>query len=88
MEGRQHRARRESATSTLPGNFPHWKSVPLAATGDVWLELMRNVQRSGGGRRGLPGRGQPGIEIPRGAGGGTGPDTGRVIDLEVPICSN
>ena len=32
--------------------------------------------------------GAAGIEIPRGAGGGTGPDTGRVIDLEVPICSN
>lgn len=34
------------------------------------------------------GRGQLGIEIPRGAGRGAGPDAGRVIDLEVPICSN
>ena len=46
------------------------------------------MQPDGGGRRGPPGRGQPGIEIPRGAGGGAGLDTGRVIDLEVPICSN
>lgn len=32
-------------------------------------------------------RGQRGIEILQG-GGGAGPDTGQVIDLEVPICSN
>lgn len=32
-------------------------------------------------------RGQRGIEILRG-GDGAGPDTGQVIDLEVPICSN
>lgn len=64
------------------------KICSLAATGDVWLELMRNVRRNGDRRCGLPTRGQRGIEIPRGAGGGAGPDTGRVIDLEVPICSN
>lgn len=32
-------------------------------------------------------RGQRGIEILQG-GVGAGPDTGQVIDLEVPICSN
>lgn len=64
------------------------KICSLAATGDVWLELMRNVRWNGDWRRGRPTRGQRGIEIPRGAGGGAGPDTGRVIDLEVPICSN
>jgi hypothetical protein len=64
------------------------KICSLAATGDVWLELMRNVRWNGDRRRGRPTRGQRGIEIPQGAGGGAGPDTGRVIDLEVPICSN
>lgn len=71
-----------------PGELFPLKICSLAATGDVWQELMRNVRWKGGGRRGLPGRGQRGIEILQGAGGGAGPDTGRVIDLEVPICSN
>lgn len=45
------------------------KICSLAATGDVWLELMRNVRWNGDRRRGRPTRGQRGIEIPRGAGG-------------------
>lgn len=67
------------------------ENLSLAATGDVWLELMRNVQRNGGRQRGRPGSLAlrfHGTRRGRRGRGGASPDAGRVIDLEVPICSN
>lgn len=63
-----HGAMRVSNEDFFGELFP-LKTCSLAATGDVWLELMRIVRWNGDRWRGRLTRGQRGIEIPRGAGG-------------------
>lgn len=45
------------------------KTCSLAATGDVWLELMRNVRWNGDRRRGQPTRGSAALRFHQSGGG-------------------